>query len=216
MKAEKVEENTREQSKDEVIKSHSNIKFLFLFKIKPSDKAFKSIPLKHASLLLTFLCSLFPFFQIIFDYKYTKYSCVVCPLFNICLCGALNVLSFIYFLKSYKKPDDCQNAYKGNLAIAWSFITHILLFLIDIFFGLSFFPIDLFFIFDNEYKFISFVLPGLLFLALEFYTAWICYSYTKHILDNIDLLIKEGSKSFNNNKDNENNIELSEKSNISS
>ena len=209
-----MEEKTNDEKN---VEYKSNLKFLYLIRLSPSNKAFKVLSLKKASILLTFLCCLISFFQIIFDYKYTKYSCIVCPFFNLCLCGSLNIVSFIYFLKSYNK-NNCQNAYKGNLAITWSFIIHSILLIINILFGLSFSPIDLFFIFDNNKKlrFLSFIFPNIFFLTYELYVTWICYSYTKHILEGHDALINGENYLYYNNKENDNsNIQLSDKINIS-
>ena len=200
---EKIKENNNQNNQYKI-----NLKFLHLIKIKPSDNAFKFLSLKKASVLLTLICFLISFFQIIFDYKYIKYSCIVCPFFNICLCGSLNLTSFIYFLKSYK-TNDYLNAYKGNLAIMSSFIVHFFLFIIDIIFSLSFSPIDLFFIFES--RFLSFVLPNIIFLFYEFYVTWVCYSYTYHLLEGHDILVNGENNSNNIIKNNDNqNIQLSE------
>lgn len=215
-KEEKVENKTKENPKKEVIENIDYIKFLFLLRIKPIYKAFKILSLKKACLLLTFLCCLFSFTKLIFDYMYTNYLFKISPIFNIFLSGSFNFLSFYYFLKAYIKFNDCTNIYRGFLSIENSFILHIILFFIDLFFGLTFFPIDLVFILNNEYRFVSFVIPGLLFLSFEFYTCLICYSYTKLLLDDTDPLIREGNKIFNKNKNLDTNIELSEKSNNSS
>ena len=132
------------------------------------------------------------------------------------MCDSLNILAFVYFLKAYKKYDPHKDVYNGYLATSWSFIIHVILFFVDIFFNLSFFPIDLFFILNNKYKFISFIIPGLVFLVFEFYTSFIIYSYTKYLLYGTYPLIKGENVIFNEQKKIENNniknhIELSEK-----
>ena len=187
-----------EEKKNSENPNQSNLKFLFILKIIPKDNVLKIISLKKGSILLTFLCTLVSFFQLILDYKYTKYSCIVCPFFNLCLCGTLNIVSFIYFFKGYK-INDKYSAYLGNLAINWSFIAHTLIFIIDIIFNLSFSPIDLFFIFGKKsYRFLSFIFPNIIFLLFELYVAFICYSYTKHLLDNHDDIINEQNKILEN------------------
>ena len=206
-----MEENIKENKNQ----NKSNLKLLFLIRINPTNKALGTLSLKKASIILTFILCIISFFQLIFDYKYTKYSCIVCPIFNICLCGSLNIVSFIFFLKSYK--NNVENAYKGNLAISWSFITHCCIFLIDIIFGLSFSSVDLFFIFDNDkLRLISFIFPNIIFLLYELYVVWICYSFTKHLLEGNDALVN-GENYLSYNKENENkNIQLSDKIEVSS
>ena len=174
--------------------NQSNLKFLFLLKLHPKDDVAKIISLKKGSIILTFICCLVSFFQLIFDYKYTKYFCIICPFFNICLCGSLNIVSFIFFFKAYKINDKYQ-IYMGNLAIAWSFIIHSIIFIFDIIFNFSFSPIDLFFIFEKtNFRFLSFILPNIIFLLFELYVAFICYSYIKQILEQHDDLINGKSK----------------------
>ena len=206
-----MEENIKENKNQ----NKSNLKLLFLIRINPTNKALGTLSLKKASIILTFILCIISVFQLIFDYKYTKYSCIVCPIFNICLCGSLNIVSFIFFLKSYK--NNVENAYKGNLAISWSFITHCCIFLIDIIFGLSFSSVDLFFIFDSDkLRLISFIFPNIIFLLYELYVVWICYSFTKHLLEGNDALVN-GENYLSYNKENENkNIQLSDKIEVSS
>lgn len=206
-----MEENIKENKNQ----NKSNLKLLFLIRINPTNKALGALSLKKASILLTFILCMISFFQLIFDYKYTKYSCIVCPIFNICLCGSLSIVSFIFFLKSYN--NNVENAYKGNLAITWSFITNCCIFLIDIIFGLSFSSVDLFFIFDSDkLRLISFILPNIIFLLYELYVVWICYSFTKHLLEGNDALAN-GESYLSYNKENENkNIQLSDKIEVSS
>ena len=206
-----MEENIKENKNQ----NKSNLKLLFLIRINPTNKALGTLSLKKASIILTFILCIISFFQLIFDYKYTKYSCIVCPIFNICLCGSLNIVSFIFFLKSYK--NNVENAYKGNLAISWSFITHCCIFLIDIIFGLSFSSVDLFFIFDSDkLRLISFIFPNIIFLLYELYVVWICYSFTKHLLEGNDALVN-GENYLSYNKENENkNIQLSDKIEVNS
>ena len=206
-----MEENIKENKNQ----NKSNLKLLFLIRINPTNKALGTLSLKKASIILTFILCIISVFQLIFDYKYTKYSCIVCPIFNICLCGSLNIVSFIFFLKSYK--NNVENAYKGNLAISWSFITHCCIFLIDIIFGLSFSSVDLCFIFDSDkLRLISFIFPNIIFLLYELYVVWICYSFTKHLLEGNDALVN-GENYLSYNKENENkNIQLSDKIEVSS
>ena len=206
-----MEENIKENKNQ----NKSNLKLLFLIRINPTNKALGTLSLKKASIILTFILCIISVFQLIFDYKYTKYSCIVCPIFNICLCGSLNIVSFIFFLKSYK--NNVENAYKGNLAISWSFITHCCIFLIDIIFGLSFSSVDLFFIFDSDkLRLISFIFPNIIFLLYELYVVWICYSFTKHLLEGNEALV-DGENYLSYNKENENkNIQLSDKIEVSS
>ena len=206
-----MEENIKENKNQ----NKSNLKLLFLIRINPTNKALGTLSLKKASIILTFILCIISVFQLIFDYKYTKYSCIVCPIFNICLCGSLNIVSFIFFLKSYK--NNVENAYKGNLAISWSFITHCCIFLIDIIFGLSFSSVDLFFIFDSDkLRLISFIFPNIIFLLYELYVVWICYSFTKHLLEGNDALVN-GENYLSYNKENENkNIQLSDKIEVNS
>ena len=206
-----MEENIKENKNQ----NKSNLKLLFLIRINPTNKALGTLSLKKASIILTFILCIISVFQLIFDYKYSKYSCIVCPIFNICLCGSLNIVSFIFFLKSYK--NNVENAYKGNLAISWSFITHCCIFLIDIIFGLSFSSVDLFFIFDNDkLRLISFIFPNIIFLLYELYVVWICYSFTKHLLEGNDALVN-GENYLSYNKENDNtNIQLSDKNDLSS
>ena len=205
---EKIEENKT--------KIKSNLKLLYLIRINPTNKALRTLSLKKASIILTFILCLISFFQLIFDYKFTKYSCIVCPIFNICLCGSLSIVSFIFFLKSYN--NNIENAYKGNLAITWSFLTHCGIFLIDIIFGLCFSSVDLFFIFDGDKsRLISFILPNIVFLLYELYVVWICYSFTKHLLEgNYALVNGENYLSYNNKENDNKNIQLSDKIDISS
>ena len=204
-----------EKIKENKTQNKSNLKLLFLIRINPANKALGSLSLKKASIILTFILCIISFFQLIFDYKYTKYSCIVCPFFNICLCGSLNIVAFIFFLKSFY--NNVENAYKGNLAITWSFITHCCIFLIDIIFGLSFSSIDLFFIFDSKkLRLLSFILPNIVFLLYELYVVWICYSFTKHLLEGNDALVN-GENYLSYNKENDNtNIQLSDKIDASS
>ena len=209
-------EKQNEIQKESVFQDEKYIKFLFLFRMKPSNKFIKNISLKKASILLSFICCIFPVIQLIMDYIFMKYLCVICPFFNFFLCASLNILAFFYFIKAYKQINPYKDVYKGYLAISWSFIIHFVLFIIDIFFDLSFFPIDLFFILNNEFKLISFFLPGLLFLTFEFYTSWIIYSYSKYLIDATDPLIKGENVLFNDKKDIDDNniknhIELSDK-----
>ena len=206
-----MEENMKENKNQ----NKSNLKLLFLIRINPTNKAIGTLSLKKASIILTFILCIISVFQLIFDYKYSKYSCIVCPIFNICLCGSLNIVSFIFFLKSYK--NNVENAYKGNLAISWSFITHCCIFLIDIIFGLSFSSVDLFFIFDSDkLRLISFIFPNIIFLLYELYVVWICYSFTKHLLEGNDALVN-GENYLSYNKENENkNIQLSDKIEVNS
>jgi cytochrome c oxidase subunit IV len=159
----------------------SNLKFFFIFPIKPDRSTVHICSLKKGSVALLFILvsSLTTFF--ILDLKYSNDSSLMYILAKHFIYSFLNFVSFVYIIKSTGEMS-YREAYFGNLAINWSFIIHLGILAINLIFSANFTAVSLHYIEWKELHWIYGILvPQIVFLVVELFTAWICYSYTKNV-----------------------------------
>lgn len=170
----------------------SHLKFLFLFTLPPSRKTCFYFSLKTGCITSTFIAICILTVAFIMD-LITSTNNIYFTLIKHFVFSIVNFVSFVYMVKS-KYAFDYTKAYIGYLCFLVAFGFHIVIFMINILFGITFSPISLFYV--KSIKVITlyknlflFVMPNLLYIFFEFYTSWICYSYTKNLSDGNDALV---------------------------
>lgn len=169
----------------------SELKYFFIWDLKPINSFCKCTSLKRGCIFSNFLFVFTETILFLID-LFKSTDGIIIIIIRHFIFSVLNFISFVKYVKSLFQFDYKQ-AYFGYLSFTLCILLHFALFIINIVFNLHisslYFPYFDFTIPNYPSNFFSYSIPNLLFLFLEIAASFICFSYTKHLSMGRDALV---------------------------